>query len=35
MMYAEEPGRVLMHLVQDALPFAIAARGLSPSTAQP
>jgi len=35
MMYAEEPGRVLMHLVQDALPFATAARGLSPSTAQP
>ncbi len=35
MMYAEEPGRVLMHLVQDALPFAAAARDLSPSTAQP
>jgi hypothetical protein len=35
MMYAEEPGRVLMHLVQDALPFATAARDLSPSTAQP
>jgi len=34
-MYAEEPGRVLMHLVQDALPFAAAARDLSPSTAQP
>jgi pimeloyl-ACP methyl ester carboxylesterase len=25
MMYAEEPGRVLVHLVQDALPFAAAA----------
>src|SRR6266480_6759188 len=35
MMYAEEPGRVLMHLVQDALPFAATARDLSPSTAQP
>jgi len=35
MMYAEEPGRVLMHLVQDALPFAAAAGDLSPSTAQP
>ena len=35
MMCAEEPGRVLMHLVQDALPFATAVRGLSLSTAQP
>jgi pimeloyl-ACP methyl ester carboxylesterase len=35
MMYAEEPGRVLTHLVQDALPFAAAAGDLSPSTAQP
>jgi len=35
MMYAEEPGRVLMHLVQDALPLAAAARDLSPSTPQP
>jgi len=35
MMYAEEPGRVLMHLVQDALPFAATARDQSPSTAQP
>lgn len=35
MMYAEEPGRVLMHLVQDALPFATAARDLSPSTPHP
>jgi pimeloyl-ACP methyl ester carboxylesterase len=35
MMYAEEPGRVLMHLVQDALPFAATAHDLSPSTARP
>jgi len=35
MMYAEEPGRVLMHLVQDALPFVATARDQSPSTAQP
>ncbi|MEO8926114.1 MAG: alpha/beta fold hydrolase [Caulobacteraceae bacterium] len=31
MMYAEEPGRVLVHLVQDALPFAVAAGDAAPS----
>ena len=30
MMYAEEPGRVLVHLVQDALPFAAAAGDVAP-----
>jgi pimeloyl-ACP methyl ester carboxylesterase len=30
MMYAEEPGRVLVHLVRDALPFAAAAGDVSP-----
>jgi hypothetical protein len=34
MMYAEEPGRVLIHLVQDAL-FAATAHDLSPSTFWP
>ena len=35
MMYAEEPGRVLVHLVQDALPFAAAAGDVPPSTTEP
>ena len=30
MMYEEEPGRVLVHLVRDALPFAVAAGDVSP-----
>jgi len=30
MMYAEEPGRVLVHLVQFALPFATAGGEPSP-----
>ena len=34
MMYAEEPGRVLMHLVQDARPLAAAAGDVAPE-AQP
>jgi pimeloyl-ACP methyl ester carboxylesterase len=35
MMYAEEPGRVLVHLVQDALPFAAAAGDVAPSSPEP
>ncbi len=31
MIYAEEPGRVLTHLVRDALPFAVAAGDAAPS----
>jgi len=34
MMYEEEPGRVLVHLVRDALPFAVAAGDVSPSAAE-
>jgi hypothetical protein len=30
MLYAEEPGRVLVHLVQDALPFAVATGDVAP-----
>jgi hypothetical protein len=30
MMYEEEPGRALMHLVQDALPLAAAAGDVAP-----
>ncbi len=30
MIYAEEPGRVLVHLVQDALPLAAAAGDVAP-----
>ena len=32
MMYTEEPGKVLVHLVRDALPLAIAAGDVAPST---
>lgn len=32
MMYTEEPGRVLVHLVQDALPLAIVAGDVAPRT---
>ena len=35
MMYAEEPGRVLVHLVQDALPFAAAAGDVAPPATKP
>jgi len=35
MMYAEEPGRVLVHLVRDALPFAVAAGDAAPSASAP
>lgn len=35
MMYAEEPGRVLVHLVADALPFAAAAGDVAPTTPEP
>ena len=35
MMYAEEPGRVLVHLVRDALPFAAAAGDVAPTTPEP
>ncbi|HEV7166003.1 MAG TPA: alpha/beta fold hydrolase [Gammaproteobacteria bacterium] len=35
MMYAEEPGRVLVHLVQDALPLAIAAGDVAPYNVTP
>ena len=31
MMYGEEPGRVLVHLVEDALPFAVRAGDVSPA----
>jgi pimeloyl-ACP methyl ester carboxylesterase len=34
MMYEEEPGRVLVHLVRDALPFAVAAGDVSPSAGE-
>jgi len=30
MMYVEEPGRVLMHLVEDARPFAVQAGDVAP-----
>jgi hypothetical protein len=30
MIYAEEPGRVLVHLVEDALPFAAAQGDVAP-----
>ncbi len=35
MMYEEEPGKVLIHLVRDALPFAAAAGDMAPSAGEP
>jgi pimeloyl-ACP methyl ester carboxylesterase len=35
MMYLEEPGRVLVHLVQDALPFAAAVGDVAPAANHP
>jgi pimeloyl-ACP methyl ester carboxylesterase len=35
MMWAEEPGRVLVHLVEDARPFAAAAGDVAPSPTEP
>jgi pimeloyl-ACP methyl ester carboxylesterase len=35
MMYEEEPGKVLVHLVRDALPFAAAAGDTAPSASEP
>jgi pimeloyl-ACP methyl ester carboxylesterase len=34
MMYEEEPGRALMHLVQDALPLAAAAGDVAPEATE-
>src|ERR1700675_1437909 len=34
MMYEEEPGRALVHLVQDALPFAAAAGDVAPEATE-